>query len=122
MTPSERIKYIKQISKLLGKEKWELIDLTLKQFSLPWTNQWDGANRVDYVMDMIDTASDESLLTLSKHLGIVSEIVSIKIPLFWKPSQPRVFITHLAKIKDKAATLRNNLENILLKLLLHMKT
>jgi len=110
MTPSERIKSIKRISEALGKEEWSLIDLTLKQFRLPRTDQWQGSNRADYVMDMVDSADDESLLSLSKHLGIESEIVSSKSPSFWKPSHPRVFITHLAKRKLTASKIRDALK------------
>ncbi len=36
MKPSDRIRLIKEVSASLGKENWKLIDLTLKQFKLPW--------------------------------------------------------------------------------------
>jgi TIR domain len=109
MTPSERIKYIIEISKVLGKEDWSVIDLTLKQFQLPWTDQWDGS-QTDYVIKMIDDSTDQKILDLSKHLGIAGELESIQLPSFWRANQPRIFISHLSEIKDKAISIKAELE------------
>jgi len=106
MQPSERIKYIREISEILGKKEWGLIDLTLKQFKLPYYDEWQGSNRYDYVMDMISDSSSESLLELAKHLGLATEIESAATPSFWNADQPRVFISHLASIKAKAKELK----------------
>ncbi len=99
MKPSERIHLIKETSAALGKENWSIIDLTLKQFKLPWTDEWRGDNRDDYVMDMINNASDQSLVELAKHLGVVTELESSEQPAFWSPEQPRIFLSHLASEK-----------------------
>ena len=99
MKPSDRIHLIKEISVALGKENWSIIDLTLKQFKLPWSSQWNGSDRDDYVMDMINNASDQSLVDLAKHLGVVTELESSEQPSFWSPNQPRIFISHLATEK-----------------------
>ena len=99
MKPSDRIHLIKEISVALGKENWSIIDLTQKQFKLPWSSQWNGSDRDDYVMDMINNASDQSLVDLAKHLGVVTELESSEQPSFWSPNQPRIFISHLATRK-----------------------
>ena len=99
MKPSDRIHLIKEISVALGKENWSIIDLTLKQFKLSWSSQWNGSDRDDYVMDMINNASDQSLVDLAKHLGVVTELESSEQPSFWSPNQPRIFISHLATEK-----------------------
>ena len=108
MTPSERIKYIIEISKVLGKEDWSVIDLTLKHFHLPWTDEWKGS-QPDYVINMIDDVTDQKILDLSKHLGIAGELESIESPSFWKANQPRIFISHLSEIKDKAISIKTEL-------------
>ena len=69
MTPSERIGHIRAISHELSKEEWPLVDLTLKQFKLPWTDDWGGGDKAAYIIDMISEASDKAPLDLAKHLG-----------------------------------------------------
>lgn len=109
MTPSERIKHIRDIAKELSKEEWPLIDLTLKQFSLRWTTNWEGGDKATYVIDMISNASDQSLLDLAKHLGTASELESVATPNFWNPSDARIFLSHVSKIKDKTSHLKDAL-------------
>jgi len=77
MTPSERIKIIRSISSALANEEWPLIDLTLKQFSLRWMDQWQGSDRAAYVIDMISDGEDYKLLDLGKHLGVESELAQV---------------------------------------------
>ena len=48
LTPSERITLMKEVSRRLAAEEYPLIDITLKQFSLPWSNEWEGT-REEYV-------------------------------------------------------------------------
>jgi len=109
MKPSERIHLIKETSVALGKENWSIIDLTLKQFKLPWSEQWNGSNRDDYVMDMINNASDQSLVDLAKHLGVVTELESSEQPTFWSPNQPRIFLSHLATEKVAVKRIKTEL-------------
>jgi len=52
MKPTERIKTIKKISEILGKDDWAIIDLTLRQFKLQTQDQW-GGNSHGYVAEMI---------------------------------------------------------------------
>lgn len=69
MKPSERISVISEISSRLSGAEWPLIDLTLKQFSLPWTDEWSGEKDA-YIIQMIEDADDEKLLELAHHVGI----------------------------------------------------
>lgn len=70
MHPSERIKHIKAIASALSNEEWALLDLTLKQFGLPWTDQWGGVTKEGYVIEMISNANDGPLLELANILGL----------------------------------------------------
>jgi hypothetical protein len=109
MTPSERIKHIRDIAKELSKEEWPLIDLTLKQFSLRWSNDNYGGDKNSYIIDMISDAPDQSLLGLAKHLGTASELEPVATPGFWSPNDARIFISHVSKIKEKTSQLKDAL-------------
>lgn len=110
MHPSERIKHIKEISKELSKEEWSLLDLTLKQFGLPWTDQWSG-DKENYVIEMLSTADDSPLLELAKHLGVASQLETAEEPEFWGDSAVKVFLSHLATNKVETAQLKEQLES-----------
>ena len=69
---------MKEVSTRLAAEEWPLIDVTLKQFSLPWSNGWEGTKDA-YVLHMIDEAPDQALIDLALHVGFQFE----------QPSQPR---------------------------------
>ena len=109
MTPSERISAIKDVAAALQDEDWPLIDLTLKQFGLPWTDNWQGGERSAYVIDIISEADDAPLLELAKHVGVKSELATVESPTFWKPEEPRLFISHISKHKKEATELRTAL-------------
>lgn len=110
MHPSERIKHIKGISKELSKEEWSLLDLTLKQFGLPWSDQL-GGDKENYVIEMLSTAEDEPLLELAKHLGIASQLETTEEPEFWGDNTVRVFLSHLATNKVETTQLKEQLES-----------
>lgn len=111
MTPSQRIHHIRAIATELSKEEWPLIDLTLKQFDLPWSNQWEGGDKAAYVIDMISGANDATLLDLAKHLGTASELEPVTTPIFWSPNDARLFISHLSAIKEKTSQLKSALRD-----------
>lgn len=110
MHPAERIKHIKAISTELSNEEWSLLDLTLKQFGLPWTDQW-GGNKESYIIEMISSASDEPLLELAKYLGVASQLETAIEPAFWGISKARIFLSHLATMKSSTTKLRAELLN-----------
>jgi hypothetical protein len=68
LSPSLRILFIKEIANRLGTEEWPLIDLTLKQFKMPVSDEW-GGNKPTYVLKMIENEPDKSLVELGNHLG-----------------------------------------------------
>lgn len=70
MTPSQRIALISDIADSLADQEWSLIDLALRQFGLPWSNQWNSPDRKSYVIAMVESADDETLLELARHLGL----------------------------------------------------
>ena len=84
LSPSDRIKLIREIARRLSAEEWPLIDLTLKQFELPWTDQWDN-DKESHVMEMVNEAGDESLLALSHHVGYEIDNPNLGVdPPFWQ--------------------------------------
>jgi len=60
LSPSQRVVLIKEISDRLSTEDYSLIDVTFKQFSLPWSDQWQG-DKNSYVLSMVAEAPDEVL-------------------------------------------------------------
>jgi hypothetical protein len=73
LSPSQRVSLMKEIGQRLDTEQWPLIDLTLKQFSLPSSDQWNGGSDA-YILKMIENASDEALIELAQHLGFSLEV------------------------------------------------
>lgn len=109
LTPSERIRLITEISKRLGREEWRLIDLTLQQFSLPSTDQW-GSDQESYVVEMIGSADDDSLIGLARHVGLqVDGPTPVTEPAFWRPGMLRLFLSHLATHRDLAGEMQAEL-------------
>jgi hypothetical protein len=110
LSPSQRIALIKGIGKALSSEEWRLIDVTLKQFSLPWSDQWNGS-KSDYVLYMIEDAPDQALIDLAEHVGFhfEQETGAGVVPPFWRKGMLRVFITHLAAYRAFAAALQEAL-------------
>jgi hypothetical protein len=101
---------MREIGGRLGEEEWPLIDVTLKQFSLPWTDDWQGEKDA-YVLHMIEDAPDESLIDLAQHVGFQFEDVSTRRiePPFWRKGMLRVFVSHLAIHRDFAGELQEAL-------------
>lgn len=111
MKPSDRIHLIRDIARALAQESWNLIDLTLKQFGLPTTDEWGGrGGEEEYVMDMIGEGKDAVLLELGKHVGVASELETVDAPTFWGEQQPRIFISHISAEKKIATGFKNALE------------
>jgi hypothetical protein len=111
LSPSQRISLMKEISKRLSAEEWPLIDVTLRQFSLPWSDDWRGEKNA-YVLNMIEQASDQALVDLASHVGFRFEVVPAGIdPPFWRQGMFRVFLSHLAAHRVFAARLQEALLN-----------
>jgi hypothetical protein len=109
MTSSEKIKVIKEISVVLSKETWSLIDLTLKQFKFPISDEYTG-DTFNYVLMHIKDGKDKNLIELAAHLGIMIDSVESELkPVFWKEGYTKLFITHLASDKVNAHEIKKRL-------------
>ncbi len=110
LTASQRVRLIAEIGRRLGGEDWGLIDLTLRQFGLPWTDNWSGTGRMVYVVEMIDQAPDDTLITLSQHLGHEFESLRPTVePAFWRRGYFRLFVSHLARFREFAGEIQEDL-------------
>lgn len=115
MIPSEKIKLIKEISVNLSTEEWSLIDLTLKQFDFPTTEEFSG-NKFNYILLQIQNGDDDNLINLASHLNVKTESNDSVLseselnPTFWKDGYFKLFISHLASDKTNAQLLKDKLE------------
>ena len=111
LSPSQRIKILKEVSQRLADEEWALIDLTLTQFNLPTTTTWSG-EKIAYVVEMAKDASDQTLNGLAEHFDLPSGLPgapAIAHPSFWKKGTLKVFISHLAAHRKFAGELQEQL-------------
>lgn len=110
LEPSHRIKIIAETGRRLSVEEWSLIDLTLKQFGLPTTDNWQGEKEA-YIIDMVSSASDDILIALAHHIGFEVSTPEQRLdPPFWKNKYLRVFLCHISIQRKYAAELQEALE------------
>src|ERR1700722_11116633 len=110
LSPSQRVLLITEISDRLQAEEFPLIDVILRQFSLPWSESWNGTKEA-YVLNMIEQAPDEKLIDLAHHVGFAFETVTVPRidPSFWRKGMFRLFVSHLALHRKFAADLQTAL-------------
>jgi TIR domain len=86
------------------------VDVTLKQFSLPRTNEWSGS-KAAYVLQMTNDAPDQTLVDLARHVGFEIEDGSAPTidPPYWRKGMLRVFVSHLATERVFAGRLQEAL-------------
>lgn len=110
LSPSQRILLMKEIAARLSSEEWPLIDVTLKQFSLPWSDEWRGTKDA-YVLHMVEDAADQPLIDLAQHVGFqFEEAAAPRVdPPFWRKGMLRVFVAHLATKRAFAADVQEAL-------------
>jgi hypothetical protein len=98
MLASDRIGLIKRISHQLENEDRTDIDLTLRQFGLPTTNQWEGSNKYAYCVHMIEESDDAKLSALGDHLfGTQTDgNVEVEKKLPWKGGAFRLLMSHVS--------------------------
>lgn len=111
LSASKRITLLTEISARLQMEEWPLIDLTLSQFGLPTTAEWQGGSKSAYVIEMSKSANDNLLIELAQHVGyLFEEIPKPGIdPPFWRKRMFCLFISHLSSEKVFAAELQEAL-------------
>jgi nucleoside 2-deoxyribosyltransferase len=106
LSRSQRIQLIREISTRLSGEDYSLIDVTLKQFTLPWSDEWSGSKE-GYVLRMVESADDATLTELAQHVGFHVRDTSQRVdPAFWRTGMFRVFLSHLAVQKEAAGKLQ----------------
>src|SRR6266498_1154565 len=107
LSPSQRLKLITEIAERLAREEYPLIDVTLKQFSLPSREQWSDSKDA-YVLRMIENAPDQTLIELAQHVGFDSGTETTRgvDPPFWRTGMFRLFVTHLARHRVFAGELQ----------------
>jgi hypothetical protein len=111
LTPSQRIKILREVSNQLADSEWPEIDLVLTQFQLPTENTWNGS-KVQYVLEMASNAPDEVLNGLAEHFELPAAVTgapAVSHPSFWKEGTLKVFVTHLAIHRNFAGELQEQL-------------
>jgi hypothetical protein len=54
MKPGDRIKLIKSLAKRLSDEEWSDVDLTLRQFNIPWSRNWGYSDKYKYALHHLE--------------------------------------------------------------------
>ena len=110
LTPSQRLRLMKVISERLAEEDYQLIDTTLKQFGMQRRDTWSG-EKYGYVLAMVEDGQDSGLIDLAEHVGFELEDLSPPRvePRFWRKDMLKLFVSHLARERVKAAELQEAL-------------
>ncbi|KUO52701.1 MAG: hypothetical protein APF82_02015 [Sphingomonadales bacterium BRH_c42] len=112
LSNSQRVKLIKIIAEHLEGEEWTSLDLTLKQFGFPVSDQWSG-DKNSYVIHMIEDGNDDELVELAQHYGINQAGADVASPEpetpYWADGHLRVFISHLTGERELAAHIQTSL-------------
>lgn len=108
LKPGERVRLITQLADRLVKMTYEEVDLHLRQFNLPWENEWHG-NQSSYALRMLERGHDPELLALHEHLFGFSGAPKGEAPDFWEAGHFRLFISHVSANKAFAAELSHAL-------------
>lgn len=111
LTPSKRVVLMKEISQRLGQEDWLLIDTTLRAFSLPTQNEWNGT-QAGYVLRMLEGGQDQALLALAEHVGFQTSAGPTRVdPPFWRKNMFKLFLSHLSAHREYAGQLQEHLQS-----------
>jgi hypothetical protein len=112
MTPSEKIKLIKEITKNLGRDDWTMVNVTLRQFGIRTIEPDDFYGGLsEYIPYMLEGNSDQTLIDLAQHLEInlFESPSSIPDPEFWKKNFFKLFLSHISSFKKETAELQKSL-------------
>ena len=111
LRPSERVKLIQQVSGRLHDLEWGELDLTLRQFGLPWSPQWNDGDKRDYCIQHVEQGGDKELLDLYEHLhGAKFELVPQGDGAhLWQEGCFRLFLTHISSAKKFVSAVKANL-------------
>ena len=97
MRPSDRIKLITVLSRRLSELEWKELDLTLRQFGLPWSEGW-SSDKLSYCIHHIEGGNDDALLGLYEHLydGKSYGVGFADTSGPWQGSFFRLFLSHVS--------------------------
>ena len=111
MKPSDRVALIKKVCARLAGFDWPDLDLTLRQFGLPWTEQWRG-DSYTYAIHHVEDASDATLSALHEHLFDGKEFGGAALdeaPGPWADGRFRLFMSHVNADKVFVAQVKRQL-------------
>ena len=111
MKPSDRVALIKKVCTRLADYEWQDIDLTLRQFGLPWTDQWHG-EKYAYCIRHVEDATDEILAALHEHLFDGKEFGGAVLDETrgpWAEGRFRLFMSHVNVDKVFVAEVKRHL-------------
>jgi hypothetical protein len=109
MSPSDRIKIIKEIKNKLGRDDWTMVNLTFRQFGIRTIEPDDFYGSFsEYILNMLEGNSDQTLIDLAQHLEInlFESTSSIPDPKFWKKNFFKLFLSHISAFKKETAELQ----------------
>jgi len=113
MKPSARLVLIQRICRQLATEQWADIDLTLRQFNLPWSRVWESSDKYTYCVHHVEKGDDDALVALSGHLFGDSQhsLVSAARELPWKAQRFRLFLGHISSEKKLTSKIKKHLSD-----------
>ncbi|MDJ0824943.1 MAG: toll/interleukin-1 receptor domain-containing protein [Rhodobacter sp.] len=113
MRPSERLKVISELSaELQARYTYNEIDTYLSAFGIEPITDWQGPNskRV-YSAELLNGVADDRLSEIAEDLEVSISAAALPLPRIWATgSELRLFVSHIAKDKDKAIRLRDCLK------------
>ena len=111
MKPTDRVALIQKLSARLTDYEWHDLDLILRQFGLPWTDQW-GSDKYAYCIHHIEDATDEVLGELHEHLFDGKEYGGAVLDEDagpWSTGRFRLFMSHVSAGKVFVAEVKRHL-------------
>jgi hypothetical protein len=110
LQPGQRLKLITDIAAVLAAKSWTEIDVHLRQFSLPWAEQWAGGDRHSYVMTQLEGGNDAGLTGLHDYLFPTNAApAAAAVGGHWKPGCFRVFMSHITADKATISEMKTEL-------------
>ncbi len=93
---------------------WGDIDLILRQFQLPWADDWRGEDRRTYAIEMIESGADDKLSQLADYLlgpqATSPEAAAGPDAGPWDEGHFKLFLSHVTADKDAIVDLKAELE------------
>jgi len=108
---SERVKLIQQVSGRLHDLEWGELDLTLRQFGLPWSEAW-GGDKLSYCIEHVEQGDDKTILDLYEHLHDGAKFEGVPYgdgAHLWQDGHFRLFLTHISSAKKVMSAVKANL-------------